>query len=107
MISYEDFAKIELRVAEVLSAEKVDGADKLLKLRVRLGEEERTIVAGIALSYQCEELVGKKIIVLTNLEARKLKGIESQGMLLAAGESADKISVLTLDKEIEVGTRVY
>lgn len=107
VIKYEDFAKLELRVAEVLSAEKVEGADKLLKLRVKVGGEERTLVAGIAKSYAAEEVIGKKIIVLANLEPRKLRGIESQGMLLAAGESEDKISLLTPDKEIAIGTKVY
>ena len=107
MISYEDFAKLEMRVGLVLSAERVSGADKLLKLRVSIGEEERTLAAGIGPSYSPEELVGKRIIVLANLEHRKIRGIESQGMLLAAGETADHVSVLTVDKEMEVGTRVY
>ena len=86
VISIDDFAKVELRVAEVIEAKKVEKADKLLELKVRIGEEERTIVAGIALHYAPEELVGKKIVVVYNLKPAKLRGITSQGMLLAASE---------------------
>ena len=107
MISYDEFAKLEMRVGIVLECERVPGADKLLKLRVKVGEEERTIATGIGPSYSPEELVGKKIIVLVNLEPRKIRGIESQGMLLAAGETAENVAVLTVDKEMEAGTRVY
>jgi methionyl-tRNA synthetase len=105
VISIEDFAKVELRVAEVVEAKKVEKADKLLELKVRIGEEERTIVAGIALYYTPEELVGKKIVVVYNLKPAKLRGITSQGMLLAASEG-DKLAVLTLDKDVPSGARV-
>jgi methionyl-tRNA synthetase len=105
VISIDDFAKVELRVAEVIEAKKVEKADKLLELKVRIGEEERTIVAGIALHYAPEELVGKKIVVVYNLKPAKLRGITSQGMLLAAS-LGDKLSILTVDKDVPSGAKV-
>ncbi len=104
MITIDEFAKIELRVAHVLTAEKVEGADKLLKLRVRIGEEERTIVAGIALHYQPDDLVGKNVVVVANLKPAKLRGIESQGMILAASDS-QAMELLTLET-VQDGGRV-
>lgn len=104
MITIDDFAKLDLRVAEVLAAERVENADKLLQLRIRIGEEERTLVAGVALHYAPEELVGKHIVVVANLQPAKLRGIESQGMLLAASDS-ESLQVITVDK-IESGGRV-
>lgn len=105
-ITFDDFMKMDLRVAEIKSCEDVPGADKLYKLTIDVGEE-RTIVAGIKLYYTKEELVGKKIAVVANLEPRTLRGIESHGMLLAAS-SADKSSVvlLTLDREIANGSKI-
>lgn len=85
-IGIEDFAKVELRVAEVLAAEKHPNADRLLVLRLSLGNEERTVVSGIAKWYRPEELVGKKVVLVANLKPAKLRGIESQGMILAAQE---------------------
>jgi methionyl-tRNA synthetase len=105
LIEIEDFAKVDLRVAEVIAAKKVEKADKLLELRVRLGEEERTVVAGIALHYAPEELVGKKIILVANLRPAKLRGITSQGMILAASQDG-KLGVLTLDRDIPSGAKV-
>jgi methionyl-tRNA synthetase len=107
VIQYDDFAKVELRVAVVRSAEKVDKADKLLKLTVDAGDPEpRTIVAGIALAYpEPQALVGKRIVVVANLAPRPLRGITSHGMLLAAGE-APNLSVVTLPDSIAPGTRV-
>ena len=84
MITIEDFAKVEMRVGQVKSAERVAGADKLLKLLVDVGEEVRQLVAGIAEVYKPEDLVGRKVIVVTNLQPRKLRGVESNGMILAA-----------------------
>jgi len=104
-VSYEDFAKLDLRVAEVLSAEKVEGKDKLLKLGIKIGEEERTIVAGIAQQYKPETLKGKKIVVLANLEPKKIGNLESNGMLLAA-EDGENVSLLVLDKDIKSGAKV-
>ena len=83
-IAIEDFAKVELRVGLVKSAEKVAGADKLLKLMVDIGDEVRQIVAGIAVAYQPEELVGRKVVIVANLAPRKMRGVESNGMIVAA-----------------------
>lgn len=104
-ITIEDFAKIQLRVAEILEAEKVEGSDKLIKMKLKVGEETRQIVGGIARYYTPEELVGKKIIIVYNLEPKKLRGIESQGMLLAASTEG-KMSLLTVDRDIESGAKI-
>lgn len=100
-ISIEDFAKIDLRLAEVVSAEKVEKADKLLKLSVKVGAEERTIVAGIAKHYEPEKLIGKKIVIVANLKPAKLRGILSEGMILAASEG-ENLGILTVDPEKDV-----
>ncbi len=106
VISYEDFQKIDLRVAKVLAAENIKKSDKLLKLRIDIGEE-RTLVAGIAKVYKPEELVGKTIIIVANLQPTKLMGVESQGMLLAAdGADGTGVVLATFDKEAKVGAKV-
>jgi methionyl-tRNA synthetase len=105
LISYEDFQKLDIRVALVEEVEKVPKADKLYKLKVSLGEEKRTLVAGLAEFYKASELAGKKIVILANLEPRKLRGITSQGMLLAA-EEGDTVSVLIPDKDIGSGAGI-
>ncbi|OGQ22775.1 MAG: hypothetical protein A3C46_04790 [Deltaproteobacteria bacterium RIFCSPHIGHO2_02_FULL_44_16] len=105
LIDITDFAKIDLRVAEILTAEKIEGADRLLKLRVSFGNEERQIVAGIAQYYQPTDLIGKKIVIVANLKPAKLRGIESQGMLLAASDD-QTVSILTPFKEVTVGSKV-
>ncbi|TYP57375.1 methionine--tRNA ligase [Thermosediminibacter litoriperuensis] len=105
LISIDEFARIDLRVALVLEAARIEGADKLLKLKVKIGEEERQIVAGIAKHYSPEELVGKKIVVVANLKPAKLKGVESQGMLLAAS-TKDKLTLVTVENDIEPGAKV-
>lgn len=106
-ISIEDFARIDLRLAEVVKAERVEKADKLLKLEVALGDERRTIVAGVAKHYAPEDLVGKKVVVVANLKPTKLRGILSEGMLLAASEG-DNLGLLTLDpgKNVPGGGKV-
>jgi len=104
MIKYDEFKKIELKVGEIKSAEPIKGSKKLLKLRVDIGEE-RQLVAGIAQYYSPEELIGKKIIVVSNLEPAKLFGVESQGMLLAAVDG-DNISLATVDKDVKNGARI-
>jgi len=104
-ISIDEFAKIDLRVVKVLKAEKVQKADKLLQLEVEMGEEIRTIVSGIAQSYAPEELIGKNVILVANLKPVKLRGIVSQGMILAASD-AEELEVLTLDKAISTGAQV-
>jgi methionyl-tRNA synthetase len=104
LISIDDFAKIDLRVAEITAAEKVEGADKLLKLQVNIGTENRQIVAGIAKFYDPATLVGKKVVVVANLKPAKLRGIESQGMLLAASDDTGLCVVNPGD--IKVGGKV-
>ena len=106
-VKYEDFAKLDLRVAKVIEAKRVKNSDKLIELTVSLGNETRTIVAGIGKFYSEEELLNKKIVIITNLEERKLMGITSQGMLLAASTpEKDKLSILTVDKDIEEGAHI-
>jgi methionyl-tRNA synthetase len=106
-ITIDDFAKVELRVGQVKSAERIQGADKLLKLVVDIGDEVRQILAGIALGYAPEELVGRKVVVVVNLAPRKMRGLESNGMLLAASAEADGKPVLcTFAEEIPVGSKV-
>ncbi len=104
LISMEEFQKMDLRVGKILAAENIKKSDKLLKLRVDIGEE-RTVVAGIARSYKPEELVGKTIILVANLQPTKLMGVESQGMVLSA-DSAEGFTVATFDKEAKVGSKV-
>jgi methionyl-tRNA synthetase len=106
-ITIDDFAKVELRVGQIKSAERIQGADKLLKLMVDIGDEVRQVLAGIALGYTPEELVGRKVVVVTNLAPRKMRGLESNGMLLAASAGADGKPVLcTFAEDIPVGSKV-
>ncbi len=105
-ISIDDFARLDLRVAEVVSCEKMEKADKLLVLKLRLGQEERTVVSGIAKHYQPEELIGRKVVLVANLKPTKLRGTLSQGMILAASDPDDNdVEVLTLER-IASGNRV-
>lgn len=106
LISYDDFMKIQLRVAEVIEAEKVPKSEKLLRLKVRLDNEERQVVAGIAKSYQPENLIGKKIVVVANLQPAKLMGLESQGMILAVETNDGGLEVLNVTEKVNNGTRV-
>jgi len=105
MITIDDFTKVDLRTAEVVSAEPHPNADRLLVLKVRLGEEERQIVAGIRGHYTAEALVGKTIVVVANLAPAQLRGVESQGMLLAVRDG-DRVVVLTPDGPAGSGLRV-
>ena len=106
-ITIDDFAKVELRVGVVKSAERIQGADKLLKLLVDIGDEVRQVLAGIALGYTPEELVGRKVVVVVNLAPRKMRGLESNGMLLAASAGADGKPVLcTFAEDIPAGAKV-
>lgn len=107
VIGFEEFAALELRVGEIESAERVEGTEKLLKLSVSLGPElgKRTLVAGIADAYAPESLPGKKIVVLVNLAPRAIRGIESQGMLLAA-DAEGKAALVTVDASAPVGAKV-
>ncbi len=104
-ISYEEFKQVDLRVGKIIEAEAVKGTDKLLQLKISLGKEIRTIVAGIRKNYSAEEVLGKKIILVSNLKPVKIRGIESQGMLLAAVDNQNVV-LLTVDKDITEGSRV-
>jgi len=106
MIQYDDFAKLELKAGTVTACEKVEKADKLLKLEVDLGSEKRTIVSGIAQHYSSAEMVGKQVIVVTNLAPRKMKGIESQGMILTAEDSNGKLQLLKPENSVDPGSNV-
>lgn len=104
-ISYEDFAKLDLRMAKITNAEEIEGADKLLKLTLDVGElGERTVASGIKEWYSPEMLIGKTIVYLANLEPRMLRGVESQGMIIAAG--ADEAILLLPEKEVAAGIAV-
>ncbi len=105
MITIEDFAKVELKIGKVLEAKRVEGSNKLIVMKVDTGEE-RQIVAGIGKAYLPEELVGKSIVVVTNLQPANLMGVESQGMLLAASDADGKLSILSIDREITEGAKV-
>jgi methionyl-tRNA synthetase len=105
-IQYDDFAKLDLKVGTILSAEKVVKADKLLKLEIDLGFEKRTIVSGIALHFTAEEIVGKQVVVVANLAPRKMKGIESNGMILMAEDKAGKLHFVNPDNQVDNGAGV-
>src|SRR5688572_10774374 len=107
-ITIDHFKSLDLRVAKILAAERVDGTDRLLKLSIDLGSEQRTIVSGIANFRAPEDLVGHSIVIVANLEPAKIRGIESQGMLLAAGGRAkgEEFSLLAPDRDVPQGTAV-
>lgn len=105
-IQFDDFAKIDLKVGTILSAEKVEKADKLLKLAVDLGFETRTIVSGIALHYKPEDIVGKQVTVVTNLASRKMRGIESNGMILLAEDKSGKLHFINPETITDTGSNV-
>jgi methionyl-tRNA synthetase len=105
VISIDDFRKIELRVATIKSAEPHPNADKLLVLQIDLGGEPRQICAGILNHYTPDELVGKQIVVVANLETAKLRGLDSHGMLLAASDEG-RVIILTPEKNVQAGAKV-
>jgi tRNA-binding protein len=105
MISIEDFRKLDLKIATVKAAEPHPNADRLMVLQVDLGSEQRQICAGIREHYAPEELIGKQIVVVANLETAKLRGMESQGMLLAASDDG-RVIVLTPEKSVMPGAKV-
>jgi methionyl-tRNA synthetase len=106
-IAIEDFAKVEMRVGQVKTAERIVGADKLLKLTVDIGSEVRQICAGIAQYYEPESLVGRKVVVVVNLAPRKLRGVESNGMIVAASVGPEGRPVLAaFSEDVEVGARL-
>ncbi len=104
-IKYDDFAKVELRTAKIKLAEKVEGADRLLRLELEVGDEERQIVAGIAEHYEPEDLAGKSIVMVYNLKPAKIRGVKSNGMLLAASTD-DALKLVTIDGDFPSGVRV-
>lgn len=105
MITIDEFRNIELKVATVKAAEPHPNADKLMVLHIDLGSEERQILAGIRKDYTPEELVGRQIVVVANLETAKLRGMESQGMLLAASDK-ERVVILMPEKQVQPGSKV-
>ena len=105
MITFDDFKKLDIRIGKVVSAERVPDTDKLLKLMFDFGTEQRQVIAGIAETYKPEELIGLQMPVLINLEPKKLRGLESQGMILAIDE-ASKTALLSPNFEVSLGARI-
>jgi methionyl-tRNA synthetase len=106
LISYDEFMKVQLKVAEVVEAEKVEKSEKLLKLKIRLNNEERQVIAGIAKSYSPEEIKGKKVVIVANLKPANLMGFSSEVMILAVENESGKMEVLSVDSSVKDGTRV-
>ena len=106
LVTIDDFAKIKLVIADVVSAEKIENTDKLMKLALKIGEEERTIISGIANVYTAEELTGRQIVLFANLQPRKMRGVLSQGMLLAASDEDGNAILLMPDKPVKSGTGI-
>ncbi len=107
IISYEQFSTCDLRVVTILSAERIEKSDKLLKLIVSLGDEERQILAGIGKFYEPENLIGKQVVIIANLEPRTLMGFESQGMLLATDDAEGKPVILFPEHSVLPGTQIH
>jgi methionyl-tRNA synthetase len=105
-IVYDDFGKLDLRVGRIVSAEKVQKADKLLKLEVDLGFEVRTIVSGIAAHFKPEDITGRQVTVVANLAPRKMRGIESNGMILMAEDKSGKLHFVNPDNDVDAGSPV-
>lgn len=105
-ISFEDFSKIKLKIAKIVSAESIKKSNKLLKLKVELKNESRQIIAGIAQSYSPVELINKKVVIVSNLKPAKLFGELSEGMILAVENNTGKLNVLEVDENIAIGTDV-
>jgi len=105
-IVYDDFAKLDLRAGKIIAAEKVEKADKLLKLQIDLGFETRTIVSGIALHFKPEEIINKQVVVVANLAPRKMRGIESNGMILMAEDANGKLHFINPEDSVDAGSPV-
>ena len=105
-IEYDDFKKVEIRIGEIVSAEPVEGSEKLLRLIVRFGEEERQILSGIAKWKSPEDLVGKKVPFVINLKPRSMMGLESNGMILAVNDADQNFSLLEVDSSVASGSHV-
>lgn len=104
-ISFEEFKKVDLRVATVMEAERVEGTDKLMKLQLDLGTEKRQIVAGIAAVYRPENMVGRQIVIVANLQPAVIRGVESNGMLLAANIDG-RPEIVTFERVVKAGTPI-
>ena len=105
-ITFDDFLKVELRIGEIIACEPVPKSSKLLKETVKFGEEVRTIVSGIAKHYKPEEMVGKKVAFVTNLAPRKVCGVVSEGMILAAEDENGNLALMVPEKDVASGTRL-
>jgi methionyl-tRNA synthetase len=105
LLTFDEFKRVQLRVARVISAERVTGTDKLLRLMIDLGGEQRQIVAGIGRAYEPADLVGRAIVVVANLQPAKIRGTESNGMLLAAVDG-DRVALVVPDAEVSPGSEV-
>lgn len=105
IVTFDDFKKLDMRIAMILEAEKIPGSEKLIKLKIDIGEGERQLVAGIGQFYATEELIGRRIAVVVNLEPKMLMGLESQGMLLAA-DSPEGPVLLMPDREVPAGSKI-
>jgi methionyl-tRNA synthetase len=105
-VSFDDFMKMDLRVGEILTAEKVEKSNKLLKFSVDTGLDIRTVVSGIAKHFKAEDMIGKKVVVMSNLAPRKIMGIESQGMLLFAENADGSLKAVSPDQEAENGAGI-
>ncbi len=105
MISFEEFKKLDIRIGKIMHAERILDSDKLLRLEIDLGNEKRQIVAGIAAFYEPEKLIGREVPILVNLEPRMLRGVESQGMLLAADANGEPV-LFSPDKNVPPGSIV-
>lgn len=105
-MTIDEFSKVELKVGKIESAEKVEGSDKLLKLQVNFGAENRQVLSGIAKAYAPEEIAGKEFIFVTNLEPRQMMGMESQAMILAAVDGEGRPVVLIPEKEVPPGSSI-
>jgi len=106
MINFNQFNDIEIRIGTVKEAEKVEGTEKLIKLQIDLGSETRQIVSGIADQFEADQLVGKQIPILVNLEPKKFRGVDSQGMILVAESEDGNLTMLQPQSEVPPGTRV-
>ncbi len=104
MINFKDFEKLDLRVGKIIEAEAVERSDKLLKLKINIGEEDRQVLSGIAEFYNPEELINKQVVIVANLEPRSMMGFESQGMVLAVGK--EKPVLLIPEEEVDTGLKI-
>ena len=105
-MNIDDFKKVEIKIGEILEAEKIEGSEKLLKLKVNFGEEIRQVVSGIAKNYEPESLIGKQVAFITNLEPRSLMGLESQAMILAVKTENDEFALMVPDKKAAPGAAI-